>query len=106
MGQDWSHLHYTSDRNFFEGKAIEHLIGKEVKTEYFNDDKLARVLDQLHHRELNEICISVVLEAVKIYELETSTVHLDSISFHVHGDYQTFEDESEEEKEPKTIKIT
>ena len=50
--------------------------------------------------------MSVVLEAVKIYELETSTVHLDSTSFHVHGDYQTFEDESEEEKEPKTIKIT
>jgi transposase len=31
--------------NFFEGKAIEHLIGKGVKTEYFNDDKLGRLLD-------------------------------------------------------------
>jgi len=35
---------------FFEGKAIEHLIGQGVKTEYFNDDKLGRVLDQLYHR--------------------------------------------------------
>jgi len=38
----------------------------------------------------------VVLESVKIYELETSTVHLDSTSFHVHGDYQTDEDKSTE----------
>lgn len=91
---------------FFEGKAIEHLIGTGVKTEYFNDDKLGRVLEQLYHRGLNDIFMSVVLEAVKIYELETNTVHLDSTSFHVHGDYQTDEDESEEDLEPKTIKIT
>ena len=34
------------------------------------------------------------------------TVHLGSTSFHVHGDYETLEDESEEYLEPKTIKIT
>ena len=43
---------------FFEGKAIEHLIGKGVKTEYFNDDKLGRVLDELYRRGLNEIFMS------------------------------------------------
>lgn len=91
---------------FFEGKAIEHLIGTGVKTEYFNDDKLGRVLDELYRKGLNEIFMSVVLEAVKIYELETSTVHLDSSSFHVHGDYQTLEDKSEEDLEAKTLKIT
>ena len=91
---------------FFEGKAIEHLIGKGVKTEYFNDDKLGRVLDQLYHRGLNQIFMSVVLEAVKIYQLETNTVYLDSTSFHVHGDYQTDDDELTEDIEPKTIKIT
>ncbi len=91
---------------FFDGKAIEHLIGTGVKTEYFNDDKLGLVLDQLYRRGLNDIFMSVVLEAVKIYQLETSTVHLDSTSFHVHGDYQKLEDESREDIEPKTIKIT
>ncbi len=82
---------------FFEGKAIEHLIAKGVKTEYFNDDKLGRVLDQMYRRGLNQIFMSVVLEAVKIYQLETSTFHLDSTSFHVHRDYQTLEDESTED---------
>ena len=91
---------------FFEGKAIEHLIGKGVKTEYFNDDKLGRVLDELYPRGLNDIFMSIVLEAVKIYQLETSTVHLDSTSFHVHGDYHIDEDKSEEYQEPKTIEIT
>jgi transposase len=47
-----------------------------------------------------------VLEAVKIYQLETSTVHLDSTSFHVHGDDHIDEDKSEEYQEPKTIEIT
>ncbi|GGA42065.1 hypothetical protein [Okeania sp. KiyG1] len=42
-------------------------------------------------------------EAVKIYQLETNTVHLDSTSFHVHGDEHTDEDEYEEDLEPKTI---
>lgn len=66
---------------FFEGKVIEHFIGKDVKTEYFNDDKLGRVLDELYRKGLNEIFMSMVLEAVKIYQLETSTVHLDYTSF-------------------------
>ena len=68
---------------FFEGKVIEHFIGKDVKTEYFNDDKLGRVLDKLYRKGFNEIFMSMVLEAVKIYQLETSTVHLDYTSFSV-----------------------
>ena len=85
-GMVWNGLGLVSSplyllRKFFEGKAIENLIGKGVKTEYFNDDKLGRVLDELYPRGLNEIFMSIVLEAVKIYQLETSTVHLDSTSF-------------------------
>ena len=110
-GMVWNGLGLVSSplylfRKFFEGKAIENLIGKGVKTEYFNDDKLGRVLDELYPRGLNEIFMSIVLEAVKIYQLETSTVHLDSTSFHVHGDDHIDEDKSEEYQEPKTIEIT
>ena len=60
---------------FFEGKAIEHLIGPGVKAEYFNDDRLGRVLDQLYRKGLNQVFVSVVLEAVKTYQLELDTVH-------------------------------
>ena len=54
--------------NFFEGKVIEHLIGKGVKTEYFNDDKLGRVLDELYPRGLNEIFMILELNINKIYQ--------------------------------------
>ena len=49
---------------FFEGKATEHLLGEGVKAEYLNDDRLGRVLDSLSQRGLNQIFVSIVLEAV------------------------------------------
>ena len=57
-GMVWNGLGLVSSplyllRKFFEGKAIENLIGKGVKTEYFNDDKLGRVLERLDHKGLN-----------------------------------------------------
>ncbi|MGD1808994.1 IS1634 family transposase, partial [Dapis sp. BLCC M126] len=67
---------------------------------------LGRVLDQLYRTGLNQIFMSVVLEAVKIFRNETPTVHLDSSSFHVHGDYHKKEDECTEDIEPKTVRIT
>ena len=42
---------------------------------------LGRVLDQLYRKGLNEVFVSVVLEAVKTYQLELDTVHLDCSSF-------------------------
>lgn len=87
---------------FFQGKAIEHLIGPGAKAQYFNDDRLGRVLDQLYKRGINEIFVSVALEAVKSYKLEMETVHLDSSSFSVHGEYEN----PGEELEPKVVNIT
>ena len=87
---------------FLEGKAIEHLIGPGVKAEYFNDDRLGRVLDQLYRKGLNQVFVSVVLEAVKTYQLELDTVHLDSTSFSVQGESE----ENQEESEPRVVNIT
>jgi transposase len=33
---------------FFEDKPIEHLLGKGIKSEEINDDKIGRVMDYLH----------------------------------------------------------
>src|SRR4028119_1517807 len=33
---------------FFEDKAIEHLLGKGIKPEELNDDKLGRTMDKLY----------------------------------------------------------
>ena len=73
-------IYHAWYNRFFQGIAIEHLIEPGVKAEYFNDDKLGIVLEQLYQKGLSKIFMSVVLEAVKTYQLETDTVHLDSSS--------------------------
>jgi len=46
---------------FFEGKPREHLIGKGVKAEQLNDDKLGRVMDGLYGEGNGDIFVEVVL---------------------------------------------
>jgi transposase len=73
---------------FFEGKATEHLIGAGIKPEHLNDDRLGRVLDKLYLTGLEQIFTSIALVAAKKFSISTETIHLDSSSFHVHGEYE------------------
>ena len=105
---------------FFEGKATEHLIGPGIRPEHLNDDRLGRVLDQLYLAGLTQLFVSIALKAAAKYGVATDTVHLDSSSFHVHGEYKTdaaelsvvvdkataVEPESDEEAVPKPIHLT
>ncbi len=76
-------------RKFFENIACEHLIGSGVKAEHLNDDKLGRVMDKLFLKGLDTIFLAISLVAVKILEISLNTSHLDSSSFHVHGEYKS-----------------
>ncbi|MBZ8182866.1 IS1634 family transposase, partial [Oscillatoria salina] len=91
---------------FFSGKATEHLLGKGIKPEYLNDERLGRVLDELYQTGLNQIFISIVLEVVKKYQIDVGTVHLDSSSFQVQGQDQTESPQFQEEEQPSVVKIT
>ena len=44
---------------FFKDKPCEHLIGKGVKAEHLNDDKLGRVMDKLFIKGLTESIRSI-----------------------------------------------
>lgn len=74
---------------FFEGKACEHLIGKGVKPEYLNDDRLGRVMDQLYLKGLSQIFTLIALSAVKKFGVSLSSIHVDSSSLHLHGEYNS-----------------
>jgi transposase len=74
---------------YFETIACEHLIGKGVKPEYLNDDKLGRVMDKLFIKGLDTIFFMIALKAAKKVNVSLSTSHLDSSSMHVHGEYNT-----------------
>jgi transposase len=74
---------------FFEGKATEHLIGEGIRAEHLNDDRLGRVLDKLYLMGLSQIFTVISLAAAKKFHVNIDTDHLDSSSFHVHGEYQS-----------------
>jgi transposase len=73
---------------FFEGKATEHLIGEGVQPQHLNDDRLGRVLDQLYLTGLSQVFTIIALAAAKKFGVATDCAHLDSTSFHLHGQYE------------------
>jgi transposase len=74
---------------FFEGKATEHLIGEGIQPKHLNDDRLGRVLDKLYVTGTSQIFTLVALAAAQKFEVSLDTVHLDSSSFHLHGEYES-----------------
>ena len=86
--------------NFFQDKAVEHLLGKGVKASDLNDDKLGRVMDKLYKYGLNKLFLTIGLEVIKKYQISTKYSHLDSTSFHLHGQYN-----NRENKDTKEIEV-
>lgn len=86
---------------FFEDKAIEKLLGDGIKSDYLNDDKIGRVMDELYKSGLNDLFLEVILEVIKKFKIEIKSCHLDATSFHLDGEYKR---EHLKEKEEKIIK--
>ena len=72
---------------FFVGKATEHLLGKGIRPEHLNDDRLGRILDKLAASGLTETFVTVALSAARQFGVKLDSLHLDSSSFHVNGEY-------------------
>lgn len=88
---------------FFVGKATEHLLGVGIRPEHLNDDRLGRILDKLAESGLTETFVTVALSAARKFGVKLDSLHLDSSSFHVDGEYlQT----QEQIVEPGAINIT
>jgi transposase len=88
---------------FFVGKATEHLLGEGIRPEHLNDDRLGRILDKLAESGLTETFVTVALSAARQFGVKLDSLHLDSSSFHVDGEYlQT----QEPIVEPGAIHIT
>ena len=72
---------------FFEGKAIEHLLGEGIKAEYLNDSRIGRVLDQLYAYGLSGLFARIALKAAQIFGVDCRRPHIDGSSFSVQGAY-------------------
>lgn len=98
---------------FFEGKATEHLIGKGVTAKQLNDDRIGRALDKYYQAGTTKLFTAIALKAAQKFQVKMNSVHLDSSSISVEGEYKSREEESQEieqesserEEEIKAIKI-
>lgn len=72
---------------FLEKKPLERFFRPGVKAEYFNDDALGRTLDAVYKHDLTQLYVHIGAHAVKSLQLSGKSIHLDSSSFHVDGEY-------------------
>lgn len=101
---------------FFESKAVSHLLGEGVEAHHLNDDRLGRVLDELYEVGTTAFFLKVALQAVKRFEIDIEQRHLDATSLSVEGEYQVSaevasdltpdsEAKSEKPEEPTPIRL-
>lgn len=58
-------------------------MGEGIKSDYINDDKIGKVMDELSKHGLNDIFIEVVLSVINKLKIETKYSNLDATSFHL-----------------------
>ena len=85
---------------YLHNKPVDLLITPGLTAEDFNDDTLGRSLDQLFEAGVTEVFAQVAQRALAVYGIEHRFYHLDSTSFHVHGQYESGE------AQPGLIEIT
>ncbi len=85
---------------YLDNKAVDLLVAPGLVAADFNDDTLGRSLDQLFESSVTEVFAQVARQALKTYGIEHRFFHLDSSSFHLHGQY------SAEEPQIEAIEIT
>ena len=73
---------------FFESKAVSHLLGEGVEARHLNDDRLGRVLDELYAAGTTSFFMQVALQAVERFEIDIHQRHLDATSMSVAGEYK------------------
>jgi transposase len=71
--------------SFFANKPTARLIGPEVEAIHLNDDVLGRALDALYDFGVTPLYTLIATEACGRLGLASSSVHLETTSFHVDG---------------------
>jgi transposase len=90
---------------FFEGKALEHLLGDGIEAHHLNDDRLGRTLDQFYQYGVTQLFTTLALSAAPKFGVNTERVHLDSSSMCVEGQYQQTQKSANHESEAETQPI-
>ena len=98
---------------FFQGKAVEHLLGRDIKAEHLNESRIGRVLDEIFKYGLSQLFVEIAMSAVKVFQVGITSGHFDTTSLSVSGKYEEKElvegeqkgiKESEQEDEDEDLK--
>jgi transposase len=81
--------------DYLHNKPVDLLIDPALSAEDFNDDTLGRSLDDLYKQGITEVFAKIASRALDVYGIEHRFVHLDSSSFHLHGQYEASEPDTE-----------
>lgn len=80
---------------YFEDKPVDHLLGVSVHPKQIDDNVLGRTLDKLFSLGVTELFTQIALKAMKTLDIKVKSLHLDSTSFHVDGDYDSLLEQDE-----------
>jgi transposase len=78
---------------FLENKPVERLLGQGLSAEDFNDDALGRFLDKVHEYGASKLFSELALLIALKHKLLSKSVHFDTTSLSVYGEYEEIEDE-------------
>lgn len=81
---------------FFETKPTEWLIGPGIHPEHLNDDTLGRALDSLYEYGVSALFRDIAAHAALQLGLRPRFGHVDTTSFHLHGQYNSEQETPEE----------
>ena len=80
---------------YFEDKPIDHFLGIPIKPEQIDDNVLGRTLDKLFSLGVTGLFTQIALKAMKVLDIKVKSLHLDSTSFHVDGNYSSLLEQGE-----------
>lgn len=72
---------------FYSGMDVSALFGPNVTAKTFNDDLLGRALDRLYEAGMERVFSSVAFKAIEIDNVPVPSVHADTTSISVWGEY-------------------
>lgn len=84
---------------FYEDTDVEKYFGKNITAKNLNDDTLGRALDDLYSIGAKDTFSTIAIEGVKIFNVEVKSIHADTTSKTVYGQYSSYS------RDEKCVKI-
>ncbi len=92
--------------SFYQNYDLETLFTERFDVSALNDDALGRMLDRLTEIDRCQLVQSVALCALRVGEMEVRSVHADTTSITVQGEYNSIQHDPSANSEEKTLNIT